>query len=675
MHSLRRPLILFFTFLLGCLAADAAPAGAPPPPEVYGTKDLGRVQTNPIISGRDGAYSTRVGGVSVWVYGDTALTSPGADGGTWRHNTLSWTHDLYAPDRLSGFTDHADAIGVPAAFLPLTQDEIDYNARHHGDNCQEQPCNYEYGLWPGALQFDPEGGRILYTYSKMLLGPGAWNFTSMGTGIAVGQVMPPGPSSRPIVNPGSAEPTLLFEAGEPGFVNAAFTELVGGVPTIYFYDSSGGDGFTKPMHLARVPAASVLDRSAWRFYAGNGVWSDNVADAAVIFDGADQLSVHWSSFLGRYLAIYIQPLSTNAVARVADHPEGPWSDTVLLFQALTPADGGMDYCGMAHLELQRDGGRFEYVSYVRDTAPFQSERRLVEIEFKNRIEADGRDADYNTQDGVQLSDLVYPGQICMGMDNKLWRQMSLQFKLNVPHPSTITETTVELVSSGQNVVHLFVAGHRAGRRRAVRAGRIGLVHRFLSADERDGSMDARGSKLGRIGGDPRAADPRPGSDRPAGMGGRESSGSGLPRNPLEAETSLLQRRVGWRLDGRSGASGYYPNGVAVCLDATGGVDQMRVSREPAAGCPTAPPGGSLEFVFGRVGALRLSDGNVDLGPVRCAGGSTSTTQPIVRVADPEQPAGDASFYLCRTAGSPDFGHAQMSDGTTPARVPGPSACP
>jgi len=431
------------------------------------------------------------------------------------------------------------------------------------------------------------------------------------------------------------------------------------------------------MHLARVPVASVLDRSAWRFYAGNGVWSDNVADAAVIFDGADQLSVHWSSFLGRYLAIYIQPLSTNAVARVADHPEGPWSDTVLLFQALTPADGGMDYCGMAHLELQRDGGRFEYVSYVRDTAPFQSERRLVEIEFKNRIEADGRDADYNTQDGVQLSDLVYPGQICMGMDNKLWRQMSLQFKLNVPHPSTITETTVELVSSGQN------AGSYTSSLRAIAQDDVAPFVPGGSAS----FTDSYPLTSATVPWTPEAA----------------SSGVSVATPELRTLVQEVIDRPGWAVgnhlglvfpeirskqklrcfnDESVGVStaalvrlGYYPNGVAVCLDATGGVDQMRVSREPAAGCPTAPPGGSLEFVFGRVGALRLSDGNVDLGPVRCAGGSTSTTQPIVRVADPEQPAGDASFYLCRTAGSPDFGHAQMSDGTTPARVPGPSACP
>src|SRR5881397_3932297 len=164
MHSLRRPLILFLTFLLGCLAADAAPAGAPPPREVYGTKDLGRVQTNPIISGRDGAYSTRVGGFSVWVYGDTALSSPGADGGNWRHNTLSWTRDLQTPDGIT-----ADSIGAPIQFLPLTDEEIEYNARHHGDGCQEEPCNYEYGLWPGTLLFDASDQRVLYTYAKMFL--------------------------------------------------------------------------------------------------------------------------------------------------------------------------------------------------------------------------------------------------------------------------------------------------------------------------------------------------------------------------------------------------------------------------------------------------------------------------------------------------------------------------
>jgi hypothetical protein len=38
-----------------------------------------------------------------------------------------------------------------------------------------------------------------------------------------------------------------------------------------FYGCSGGDGFTKPMHVARVPLRGALDRSQWRFHAGNRI--------------------------------------------------------------------------------------------------------------------------------------------------------------------------------------------------------------------------------------------------------------------------------------------------------------------------------------------------------------------------------------------------------------------
>src|SRR5512147_1505845 len=103
------------------LLALSAAWGAPPPPEALATRDLGPIETSAIISGRDGAYSTRVDGVTVWVYGDTVLTSPGADGGSWRHNSLSWSHDLWAADGVTCFKDWADAIGAPIQFIPLTQ--------------------------------------------------------------------------------------------------------------------------------------------------------------------------------------------------------------------------------------------------------------------------------------------------------------------------------------------------------------------------------------------------------------------------------------------------------------------------------------------------------------------------------------------------------------------------
>ncbi len=665
------------TILLALAPCFAADPGAPPPPEILATRDMGVLETNPVIALRDGAFSTRVGGVSLWVYGDTGLTTPGADGGTWRHNTISWTHDLYATDGITGFQDWVDSTGGPITFLPLTQDEIDTNAAHHGDNCQVPPCNYEYGLWPGTPIYDAEGGRVLYTYLKEWLGPGAWNFTTVGSGIAVGPAMPAGSVARPVESPGSSDPTLMFQQGEPIFTNAALLTREGGATWVYLYDCSGGNGFTKPMHVARVPMTGILDRSQWRFWAGSGTWSASASDAVQIFDGSDQLSVYWSPFLGRYVAMYLEPLSQNAVARTADRPEGPWSDPTLMFVAKAPSSGGLDYSGTAHLEMQLDGGRLEYFTYVRDTGTLSQERRVVEIEFKNRIETDDRDADYDPVDGVMLSDVAYTNQICMGMDQHQPRQAAVQFRVNAPNPSTITSAAVQLVSSGQN------QGTYTGTIRAIAQDDVapftaGSTTSFTAAYPLTSSGVSWTPENAAAGATVTTPELRSlvqeVVSRP-GFAGGDHVGLVFPEMSAKQKIRCFDDLAGGAGTAAVLRLGYYPNGASVCLDARGGVDGLVVSREPAGGCVPAPGGPSLEFVFGRLGALRPSGGNVDLGPVRCGGSASPTTDQVVRAADPDQAPGDGSFYLVRAAGSPDFGQGKMPDGTMPARLPGPSSCP
>jgi hypothetical protein len=662
---------------IGVSSALAADPGAPPPPEILATRDMGLLETNPLIALRDGAFSTRVGGVSVWVYGDTGLTAPGADGGNWRHNTLSWTHDLYATDGITGFQDWVDPTHSPITFLPLTQDEIDANALHHGDNCQVPPCNYEYGLWPGTPIYDPEGGRVLYTYLKEWLGPGAWNFTTMGSGIAVGPAMPAGLVVRPVESPGSADPTLMFQQGEPIYTNASLTTTIGGATWVYLYDCSGGNGFTKPMHVARVPMTGILDRWQWQFYAGNGVWSPVASDAVQIFDGSDQLSVYWSAFLGRYVAMYLQPLSQNAVARVADHPEGPWSDTTLMFIAKPPSSGGLDYSGTAHLEMEGDGGRLEYFTYVRDTGTLSQERRVVEIELKNRVETNDRDADFDPVDGVMLSDLAYPEQICIGMDQHQWRQAALQFRVNVPTPATITSATVQLISSGQNQgtytgtvraiaqddVAPFTAGGTTPFTSAypLSAAGVAWTPDDLAAGVTVATPDLRSLFQEVV-------------DRPGWLTGNHV-GLVFPEMRTKQQIRCFDDLAHGAPTAAVVRLGYYPNGAPVCLDARSGVDALAVSRAPAGGCVPAPGGPPLEFVFGRIGALRPLGGTIDMGPVHCGGASSPTTDQVVRTADPDQPAGDGSYYLVRISGAADFGQAKLQDGTTPSRLPGPSSCP
>ena len=127
--------------------------------------------------------------------------------------------------------------------------------------------------------------------------------------------------------------------------------------------------------------ANVLDRSAWRFYAGDGNWSAQIADAVPAFDGENILSVSWNSYLQQYLAVFSAPLSLDVMMRTAPSPEGPWSLAIKAFTAMQPASGNV-YDAQAHSEYDLNGGQTIYVSYSRSTpAPFTSEVRLVSIQL------------------------------------------------------------------------------------------------------------------------------------------------------------------------------------------------------------------------------------------------------------------------------------------------------
>ena len=126
---------------------------------------------------------------------------------------------------------------------------------------------------------------------------------------------------------------------------------------------------------------NVLDRSAWSYYAGNGSWSSQIGDAVIVFTGDNILSVAWNSYLRRYLAVYSAPFSQNVMMRTAPNPEGPWSDELIAFTAMQPAQGNV-YDAHAHPEYDVNDGQIVYVTYSRSTpAPFSSEMRLVSIEL------------------------------------------------------------------------------------------------------------------------------------------------------------------------------------------------------------------------------------------------------------------------------------------------------
>ena len=117
---------------LACFPAFAASINDMPPPLplVQSVTPLGIVQQNPVINARDNAESALFHGKSIWAFGDTSMSVPGAKGTNWDDNSLSWTTNLDASGGITLDHDLVDSTGAPREFLPYTRAEAQYNYTH-----------------------------------------------------------------------------------------------------------------------------------------------------------------------------------------------------------------------------------------------------------------------------------------------------------------------------------------------------------------------------------------------------------------------------------------------------------------------------------------------------------------------------------------------------------------
>src|SRR5208283_2366057 len=107
--------------------AGCSTNGPPPDLVVVNVTDLGTIKTSSKILGRDEGYSAVFQGKSVWLYGDTFLASPDAEGRTLISDSWSWTSDLGAQAGITGFQERDDAVGAPTMILPESPQELAYD--------------------------------------------------------------------------------------------------------------------------------------------------------------------------------------------------------------------------------------------------------------------------------------------------------------------------------------------------------------------------------------------------------------------------------------------------------------------------------------------------------------------------------------------------------------------
>jgi hypothetical protein len=195
------------------------------------------------------------------------------------------------------------------------------------------------------------------TYGKVHAAPGEFNFSIVGTSLAVWTDFEEGPM-RPVVAGTLEDPRLLFAPEEGEF----------GIPVahdgfLYLFSCSGAGAAAHTCRLARAELDHVLERTAWRFRGASARdWIETAAGAGALFQGSPNMTVHFNERVGRWLALYIS--WGRIVLRTAAELGGPWSDEVQVFE---PSEDNALHA-LAHPEFQERRGAVEYVSYLADNS-------------------------------------------------------------------------------------------------------------------------------------------------------------------------------------------------------------------------------------------------------------------------------------------------------------------
>ena len=350
---------MLLSLLLGC-----RPAG----PHAASAEEVGVVEQNDTIQGRDGGGSGQAWDHHVWVYGDTVLNDVDENGINWHGNSFSITDDVDASDGVGPFVEPGDSIGQPLEFVPPTDDELAFNLAHWGsEDCAAEPCGARWAVWPSEPFWDETRKQALVTYSLIYAEPGDYNFESVGGSIAVWSD-PKARPERPVLDPDAEHPDLLWDAEGPSWGTTSRVE-----GDLFYTFACDRHGLARKCRLARVPVDQIYDLSAWEYRTRND-WSSNLDDAASLFAGAGIMSLSWNDWLGAYLLVYAD--GGKVKARTAPEIWGEWSQENVLYR--TDDD---PYDVNHHAELEEDGGRVEYVTYSRSSGEgwFGTEFPLVRI--------------------------------------------------------------------------------------------------------------------------------------------------------------------------------------------------------------------------------------------------------------------------------------------------------
>ncbi|WP_022893523.1 DUF4185 domain-containing protein [Agromyces subbeticus] len=298
---------------LGASAAHTAPAPteraiAEPPSDhspavlvskMTGPKSLSATDTRWAVTGTDlGIMWDNGSGEILTAFGDTFgdWSGPGGGGGDWRSNVLLRSSDTDLSDGMTFDSAVEDAPGHAAEIIP--------SLKVNGEELTTIPTA---GIAVGDRQY------LAFMSVRQWGEPGAWdtNFNRIAYSDDNGETW----------NSTDGPEWTNTADGQHPFQMVAFERHDG-----YVYMFGTPNGRFGAAHVARVPEASVLDKSAYSYWNGTSwVLGDDTAAASIVPPNAAELSVRYSEHTGGWLMTYLNE-DLDLVLRTAPTPEGPWGE-------------------------------------------------------------------------------------------------------------------------------------------------------------------------------------------------------------------------------------------------------------------------------------------------------------------------------------------------------------
>lgn len=299
------------------------------------------------ISGVDCGYSLPIGRRTLWVFGDVFLLHPTDAakpyvGGVSNCGLLTGRGPGTAPlARYTVLTDPATGLARP---LLANRPDEDNRVR----------------FWLFGAHHDDGAHRLYQFYARIRTnGPGPFDFAAEGHGLATASTTKPEELQLERIQAGGSD--LWWPATGPLYGAAVARQ--GEMLYVYGVDDRAPG---KPGVVARVPAASIADRSAYRYLGAGGAWQADPSAAAPVpgLSGFSELTVAYNDYLGGWLAVHSVGIDQKVRLCLAPQPWGPFKTLAEIGAPHRAFEKAFCYAGKEHPEMREQGGKVIYITYV-----------------------------------------------------------------------------------------------------------------------------------------------------------------------------------------------------------------------------------------------------------------------------------------------------------------------